>query len=386
MANGEGEKGVRKGRRSRTRRPASRLYPRVDRDGVARWYADLRSLGGGRGEAMKADGRRATSDREVAEKLLADRVAELMGRAHVVSVSRLALSSVRYPASRRSPRRTSSPRRGPAGLRMIGWRGPRERFDSRSSSSARTARSARSKCRMCRHGSRGYRSAPGGAGMVLSAAAHYEGETLRERIARGPLAVPEACTLAAEVAEGLSAAHATGIVHRDIKPSNILLTTDGARILDFGVAKSIDADVTRQGTRLGSVAYMSPEQTRGDAVDQRTDLWSLGVVLYEMLAGRRPFRGESDATLIHAIRNDELEPVTNLRPDVPPTGATILEACLSKDASARFARATVTIWVVSSWRGWPWSPRTLIPRLFGRLTGSSPVRVAAEPSANSVTC
>ena len=124
----------------------------------------------------------------------------------------------------------------------------------------------------------------------------YPGETLKERISRGPLAPADALRIAAEVAEGLAKAHEHGIVHRDIKPGNIMVTTDGlAKILDFGLAKLAgEARLTQPGTTVGTVAYMSPEQARGDEVDPRTDIWSLGVILYEMAAGTLPFGRDSE--------------------------------------------------------------------------------------------
>jgi len=168
----------------------------------------------------------------------------------------------------------------------------------------------------------------------------YEGETLRDRIADEPLSIAEALALATDVAEGLAAAHAAGIVHRDIKPSNILVTPEGrARILDFGIAKIAGHTVTGPSATLGTVAYMSPEQTRPGDIDGRTDLWSLGVVLYEALAGSRPFAADDNAAVIHSIRNDQPQPLRDLRPDVPESLARIVERCLRKDPDRRFPDA-----------------------------------------------
>jgi TolB-like protein len=170
--------------------------------------------------------------------------------------------------------------------------------------------------------------------------AYYAGETLKQKIARGRLPVAVAVDHAIQVADGLAAAHEAGIVHRDIKPANLMVTGRGqVKIVDFGLAKLAGAELTREGTTLGTVAYMSPEQTRGGAVDARTDLWSLGVVLYEMLTGVRPFRGESDASLIHAIRHDAPEPLDALRPDVPAALAAIIRTCLEKNPADRYSRA-----------------------------------------------
>jgi tetratricopeptide (TPR) repeat protein len=177
-------------------------------------------------------------------------------------------------------------------------------------------------------------------GRLFIAMAYYEGGTLRDRLAGGPLPVSEAVAIAAQVADGLAAAHAAGIVHRDVKPENLVFDgRDRVRIVDFGVAKVASAAMTRTGATLGTAAYMSPEQTRGGAVDARSDLWSLGVVLYEMLAGRRPFAGENTEAVIFGIRNDDAPPLGELRPEVPQALAEVVERCLQKDPASRFADA-----------------------------------------------
>ena len=168
----------------------------------------------------------------------------------------------------------------------------------------------------------------------------YDGETLKEILQRGPLPLADALATARQIAAALATAHQRGIIHRDVKPSNIIRTPNGVvKLLDFGIAKLPGTDLTREGAALGTIAYMSPEQTRGVAVDVRTDVWSLGVVLYELLAGRKPFRGESDETVIHAIRHDQPESIERLRPDLPATVGVIVGTCLSKAPSQRYAKA-----------------------------------------------
>jgi TolB-like protein/tetratricopeptide (TPR) repeat protein len=176
-------------------------------------------------------------------------------------------------------------------------------------------------------------------GRFFIAMAYQEGETLRERLGRDALPADEAVRIAVEIADGLSAAHARNIVHRDIKPENILLTPRGACIVDFGIAKVLGHTITRTGAALGTAAYMSPEQTRGAGVDHRSDLWSLGVVLYEMLSGVRPFEADGGEALIYRIRHDAPEPLTARRRGVPPAVARVVDRCLEKDPERRYQSA-----------------------------------------------
>src|SRR5688500_15868502 len=150
-----------------------------------------------------------------------------------------------------------------------------------------------------------------GDGQLFIVMAHYDGVTLKQRLESGPLSVDEAMELAAQVAEGLAKTHAQGVVHRDIKPGNLMLTEDGVKILDFGLAKFADVrfKLTQEGSTLGTVAYMSPEQARGEEADHRTDIWATGVVLYEMLTGNVPFKGGYPEAISHAIKNDPPPPL-----------------------------------------------------------------------------
>jgi len=177
-------------------------------------------------------------------------------------------------------------------------------------------------------------------GRLFIAMALYEGETLKDRLGRGPLPAKEAVDIAVQIARGLEAAHAREIVHRDVKPGNVMVTAGGpVKLLDFGLARLADSTLTRPGATPGTVAYMSPEQARGDPLDRRTDLWSLGVVLYEMLTGVRPFRGGNDRALLEAILHADPEPVTTRRPEVPMFVERIVERLLEKDPEARYGEA-----------------------------------------------
>jgi len=177
-------------------------------------------------------------------------------------------------------------------------------------------------------------------GRLFIAMAYYEGETLREKLKRGPLPITDAVKLASQVAQGLEAAHAAGLVHRDIKPGNIIVTPQGvAKIVDFGIARIATDDVTHAET-AGTVAYMSPEQTHGAPPHPGMDVWSFGVMLYEMLAGIRPFRGVSDEVVIRAIRNDEPDPIEQIRNEpVQAKLIQIVQECLRKNPAERYANA-----------------------------------------------
>jgi len=169
----------------------------------------------------------------------------------------------------------------------------------------------------------------------------YEGESLAAKIERGPLKLDEAAEIAIQAASGLSKAHEKGIVHRDIKPGNIFMTSDGlAKIVDFGLAKlATQTKLTRNGTTVGTAMYMSPEQARGEEVDHRSDIWSLGVALYEMVTGRVPFKGEHEPAVVYSIMNEDPEPVTALRTGVPMELERIIGKCMAKNPKERYQHA-----------------------------------------------
>jgi serine/threonine-protein kinase len=202
-------------------------------------------------------------------------------------------------------------------------------------------------------------------GRLYIVMAFYQGETLRDRIRRGPLPLAEAREVAIQVARGLARAHEAGIVHRDIKPANVMLPRYGeAKILDFGIARleGDEVSLTRTGASWGTPAYMSPEHARGEPVDGRTDVWSLGVMLYEMVAGRRPFGGESLEALVSSILTQEPEPLESVRPDVPPELAQVVDRALAKNPAERYADAAELLADLESGRAssrGPWRRKRL---------------------------
>ncbi len=173
---------------------------------------------------------------------------------------------------------------------------------------------------------------------IFMVMAYYDGQTLDKKIKSDQISLKESLDISIKISEGLSKAHKHGIVHRDIKPANIMVTEDGeVKILDFGLAKLADqANLTKEHTSLGTVNYMSPEQARGDLVDDRTDIWSLGVLLYESITGQFPFRGEYEQAVIYSIINQEPEPLNTFRKGVSAGIEQIIRKALAKNPTDRY--------------------------------------------------
>ena len=209
-------------------------------------------------------------------------------------------------------------------------------------------------------------------GRPFIAMAYYEGETLAARLARERLTIAEIAGIVTQIADALKAAHAAKIVHRDLKPANLMLTsTGGLKVLDFGIAKIDTAEtgtqLTHAGTAMGTASYMSPEQATGEAVDVRSDLWSLGIVTYEMLTGRSPFNGSNALSIVHAVLTDTPTPVRTLRPDVAPELEEIVNRTLVRDRDERTMSAAAV--------------RDLAATCYARLS-SGTVPVVVRPPAS----
>lgn len=183
-----------------------------------------------------------------------------------------------------------------------------------------------------------------------------EGETLADRLHKGPLPLEQILKIGAEICEGLENAHRNGVVHRDLKPSNIMLTKSGAKLMDFGLAKApaavgsasssnslatMSRPLTVEGTIVGTFHYMAPEQVEGKEADARSDIFSLGAVLYEMVTGRRAFEGKTTASTIAAILASEPKSICTLQPMFPPGLDHVVKACLEKDPDERLPPRTI---------------------------------------------
>lgn len=211
-------------------------------------------------------------------------------------------------------------------------------------------------------------------GQAFIAMAYVKGHSLQAKIQLAPLKLEEALDIVFQIAEGLEEAHDKGVVHRDIKSSNIMITDKGqVKIMDFGLAKLAQrSQLTKTAGVMGTVAYMSPEQASGKPVDRRTDLWSLGVIFFEMLTGQFPFKGESPQAVLHAVLNNPQEALTSLRSGIPLSLESIVNKCLEKDPEERYQTAADL----------KADLRRLRRELFsGSVTATLPGLMAAKPSA-----
>lgn len=176
-------------------------------------------------------------------------------------------------------------------------------------------------------------------GKIFMVMSFYPGGTLTERMEEGRISQSKALELAQQIGKGLAYAHSKNIIHRDIKPGNIMFSNDGTvKIVDFGIAKLSDQPpLTSPGQVLGTIAYMSPEQAEGDEVNHQTDIWAFGVVLYEMLAGKQPFEGNTEQQVYEAIIKDEPRRLSEVDPTVPKTLEAIVHKALKKELEDRYA-------------------------------------------------
>ena len=225
---------------------------------------------------------------------------------------------------------------------------------------------------------------------------HLEGETLANRLTRAPIKPEDALRMAIEIADALAAAHRAGIVHRDLKPGNIMVTRSGVKLLDFGLAKlrpstpavsglSVAATaaqpVTSQGTILGTLHYMAPEQAEGQEADERTDIFAFGCVLYEMLTARKPFEGASPASLIAAILEHEPPAVASVQPLAPPLVDAIVRKCLAKNAGDRWQSAadlaSALRWAAEGTKASVAAPPRTVSRRFPVIAAAAALTIVA---------
>ena len=188
-------------------------------------------------------------------------------------------------------------------------------------------------------------------GQVFIAMAYVEGQSLEKKTEAAPLGVSEAVDIAMQAAQGLQAAHEGSVVHRDIKSANLMLTPQGqVKIMDFGLAQLLNrSQLTQTGTSLGTPACMSPEQAQRQPTDHRTDVWSLGAVMYEMVAGRLPFEGEREEAVLHAIVHEDAKPITALRVGVPIDLDRLVGKAMAKSPDERYQHADemlVDLWAL----------------------------------------
>ncbi len=177
-----------------------------------------------------------------------------------------------------------------------------------------------------------------GDGHTFICMAHYDGQTLKDKLMHAPLSAEETVDIAIQIAEGLAKAHGQGIIHRDIKPGNIIVQSDGTvKIIDFGLSKLLGVqNITSSGRASGTVAYLSPEQAKGNPVDHRADIWSVGVVIHEMLTGKRPFAGEIDQAVLYSILNEEPEPISNVNDNIRSELQMVISKALQKAPKDRY--------------------------------------------------
>ena len=204
-------------------------------------------------------------------------------------------------------------------------------------------------------------------GRQFIAMAWYDGETLKAKARAGTITPGDAASIGQQLASALAAAHSAGVIHRDVKPANVMITRSGvAKLVDFGIAKLQSAEDGESPAGAGTIPYMSPEQTQGGRVDARTDIWSTGVLLYEIISGHRPFRGATDSDVIAAIRNENPTALSGVRRDVDPGLAAIVARCLAKDPDDRYQTAGDLARALQEW-GHRTLPALSTPRQARRL-------------------